>query len=64
MFRLIIVLLVALYFVYIVTVMLHISKIVAITKRKITLLRVLCPFYYWIAPVDEKITKSKIFLKD
>lgn len=62
MFKLIILLLFVVYVIYIITVMLHILGVFAITRRRITLFRTLCPFYYWIAPVNEK-NQNKIIIK-
>lgn len=54
MYRIIVLVTVILYTVYWVTVILHIARIVTITNRKIKLYRLAIPFYYWIAPVNEK----------
>ena len=62
MFKLIILLLFVVYVIYIITVMLHILGVFAITRRRITLFRTLCPFYYWIASVNEK-NQNKIIIK-
>lgn len=49
MFKMIIILLTILYVAYMITILLHICGLAKFTKRKITALRLLIPFYYWIA---------------
>lgn len=57
-YRLIIELLIVLYFIYIITILLQLYGIVSFTNRKMTFKRMIIPFYYWIAPTNEN-SKNK-----
>lgn len=52
--RLTIILLVVLMAIYYAMVILQCFNFIKITRRKMTFARLLVPFYYWLAPVDEK----------
>lgn len=43
-----------LYLIYLIMALGHAFGLLKITNRKITVGRMLVPFYYWIAPNDEK----------
>ena len=47
-YRVLVFFFVILYLIYIFTVLLHLSGIVRITYREVTLGKALIPFYYWI----------------
>jgi len=54
MWRLLVLAIVFLYFMYYLTLMVQFLHIISITNRKITFARCLIPFYYWIAPMNER----------
>lgn len=47
------------YVVYILTIIAHILGIANVTNRKISMSRLLIPFYYWINDAPEKSKKVK-----
>lgn len=57
--RLILTLLAWLMAIYYVMVILQCFSAIRFTRRNITLGRLLIPFYYWIAPIDEKNNTPK-----
>lgn len=64
MFKLLIIIATVLYLIYWLTMALHITRVVVITNRKIRMYRLLIPFYYWMAPLNEKSLTNKIKKKD
>lgn len=60
MWRIIIVVAVLLYIVYMLMALSQSFGLVKFTNRKITVGRMLVPFYYWFAPTNEKQPKTKI----
>lgn len=64
MYRLLALLFVFTYIAYYVTVFLDIAGIIRLTNRKVSFIRLLIPFYFWIAPFHEKDRKVKILLGD
>ena len=59
MFRILIAILIVLYFVYSILMLLHLVGLLTMTSRKVRLWRIIIPFYYWIAPVNERKKKNK-----
>ena len=60
MWRLLIMLAVILYVIYYVTVVCQfLLGIIQFTNRKMRFYRVLIPFYFWIAPTNEKIKNTR-----
>ena len=60
MWRLLIMLAVILYVIYYVTVICQfLLGIIQFTNRKMRFYRVLIPFYFWIAPTNEKIKNTR-----
>ena len=60
MWRFLVLLVALLYIVYYMTVILHYLGIVSLTCRRMTFIRNLVPFYYWIAPRNEKPKRKRI----
>lgn len=58
MFRFLIAILIVLYFVYFILLLLHLAGLITMTNRKVRLWRIIIPFYYWIAPVNERKKKT------
>lgn len=46
-----------LWVIYIIFMLCHIYGLFKVTNRKITFWRMIIPFYYWIAPQQEKLKK-------
>lgn len=60
MWKLLIMLAVILYVIYYVTVICQfLLGIIQFTNRKMRFYRVLIPFYFWIAPTNEKIKNTR-----
>ena len=60
MWRLLVMLAVILYVIYYVTVVCQfLLGIIQFTNRKMRFYRVLIPFYFWIAPTNEKIKNTR-----
>ena len=60
MWRLLIMLAVILYVIYYITVICQfLLGIIQFTNRKMRFYRVLIPFYFWIAPTNEKIKNTR-----
>ena len=59
MWKVIIFVFFVLYFAYLVMALGQAFGLIKITNRKITVRRMLIPFYYWIAPVNEKSEKKQ-----
>lgn len=56
--RLVIILLAVISLVYYAMVLLQCFDVIQFTKRKMTFNRMVFPFYYWIAPMNEKPSKK------
>ena len=52
--RLLIVVIALIAALYYTMVLLQCFNVISFTKRNITFIRMLIPFYYWIAPLNEK----------
>ena len=60
MWKLLIFLIIILYLVYYATVVMQfLFGVIHFTNRKLSLFRALVPFYFWIAPTNEKIKNTR-----
>jgi len=58
MWRVVLIVAVISYIVYMFMALLQSFGLIKFSNRKITTLRMLIPFYYWIAPINEKSTNK------
>jgi len=60
MFKIIIIVALLLYIIYYITIALQYFGLVKISNRDFTFIRCLIPFYFWIAPNEDKIQYIEI----